>query len=131
MDSFNELIRRFPDSDYARDARLKIDLANDHLAGKEMEIGRYYQRRKQWLAAVNRFRNVVENYQTTTHVPEALHRLVESYLALGVPEEARSAGAVLGYNYPDNDWYQRSYALLAERQLTPERSSGSWLSRLF
>jgi outer membrane protein assembly factor BamD len=131
MDSFNELIRRFPDSDYARDAKLKIDLANDHLAGKEMEIGRYYQRRKQWLAAVNRFRNVVENYQTTTHVPEALHRLVESYLALGVPEEARSAGAVLGYNYPDNDWYQRSYALLAERQLTPERSSGSWLSRLF
>lgn len=131
MDSFNELIRRFPDSDYARDARLKIDLANDHLAGKEMEIGRYYQRRKQWLAAINRFRTVIEKYQTTTHVPEALHRLVESYLALGVPEEAQSAAAVLGYNYPGSSWYERSYALLQGQDLEPRRGSGSWLSRLF
>ena len=131
MDAFNELIRRFPESDYARDARLKIDLANDHLAGKEMEIGRYYQRRKQWLAAINRFRAVIENYQTTTHVPEALHRLVESYLALGVPEEAQSAAAVLGYNYPGNAWYERSYALLQGQNLEPRRNEGSWFSRLF
>jgi outer membrane protein assembly factor BamD len=131
MDAFNEVVRRFPGSDYARDARLKIDLANDHLAGKEMEIGRYYQGRQQWLAAVNRFRNVVENYQTTTHVPEALHRLVESYLALGVPEEAQRAAAVLGHNYPRDEWYQRSYALLEGQNLEPRRSEGSWLSRLF
>ena len=131
MDAFNELIRRFPESDYARDARLKIDLANDHLAGKEMEIGRYYQRRKQWLAAINRFRSVIEKYQTTTHVPEALHRLVESYLALGVPEEAQSAAAVLGYNYPGSAWYQRSYALLEGQNLQPRRNEGSWFSRLF
>ncbi len=131
MDAFNELIRRFPESDYARDARLKIDLANDHLAGKEMEIGRYYQRRKQWLAAINRFRSVIEKYQTTTHVPEALHRLVESYLALGVPEEAQSAAAVLGYNYPGSEWYQRSYALLEGQNLQPRRNEGSWFSRLF
>jgi outer membrane protein assembly factor BamD len=131
MDAFNELIRRFPESDYARDARLKIDLANDHLAGKEMEIGRYYQRRKQWLAAINRFRSVIERYQTTTHVPEALHRLVESYLALGVPEEAQSAAAVLGYNYPGSQWYQRSYALLEGQNLQPRRNEGSWFSRLF
>ena len=131
MDAFNELIRRFPESDYARDARLKIDLANDHLAGKEMEIGRYYQRRKQWLAAINRFRSVIERYQTTTHVPEALHRLVECYLALGVPEEAQSAAAVLGYNYPGSEWYQRSYALLEGQNLQPRRNEGSWFSRLF
>jgi outer membrane protein assembly factor BamD len=133
MDAFNEVARRFPGSDYARDARLKIDLANDHLAGKEMEIGRYYQRRQQWLAAVNRFRSVVENYQTTTHVPEALHRLVESYLALGVPEEAQEAAAVLGYNYPRDEWYQRSYALLEGQNLEPQRREGgsSWFSRLF
>jgi outer membrane protein assembly factor BamD len=134
MESFQELIRRFPESDYARDARLKVDLANDHIAGKEMEIGRYYQSRRQWLAAVNRFRTVAEKHQTTTHVPEALHRLVECYLGLGLPEEAQRAAAWLGHNFPGNAWYQRSYALLQGQNLEPASGSGgtgSWFSRLF
>lgn len=129
--SFGELIRRFPQSEYARDAQLKMDLAYDHLAGKEMEIGRYYQKRQQYVAAINRFRTVVEHYDTTTHVPEALHRLVESYMALGVVEEARNAAAVLGYNYPDSIWYERSYALLGEGGMPTAVSQGSWLSRFF
>lgn len=127
---FRELVQRFPDTDYARDAELKIDLARDHLAGKEMEIGRYYQQRRQYVAAVNRFRNVVEEYQTTTHVAEALHRLTESYLALGVREEARKAAAVLGHNFPQSAWYARSYALLEGEGLEPAESDGSWLDRL-
>lgn len=130
--AFGELVRRFPDSEYTRDAQLKMDLAFDHLAGKEMEIGRYYQRRQQYVAAINRFRNVVENYDTTTHVPEALHRLTESYLALGVVEEARNAAAVLGYNYPDSVWYVRSYALVGGDGAPAEAAqSESWLSRFF
>lgn len=110
--AFDELIRRFPNSEYARDASLKADLARDHLAGKEMAIGRYYLRRGKYVAAINRFRNVIERYQTTTHVPEALHRLTEAYLALGIDEEAQRAAAVLGYNFPDSRWYQDSYALV-------------------
>ena len=129
--SFDELIRRFPNSDYSRDAQLKVDLIRDHLAGKEMEIGRYYQRREFWLAAINRFQAVVENYQTTTHVPEALHRLTESYLALGMSQEAQASAAVLGYNFPGSEWYERSFALLQGQDLQPKRSEGSWLSRLF
>ncbi len=112
MESLGEVVRRYPDSAYARDARLKIDLVRDHLAGKEMEVGRFYQRRRQWLAAVIRFRTVVDTYQTTSHAPEALMRLTESYLALGVPEEARRAAAVLGANYPETQWYQRAYNLM-------------------
>ena len=111
-DAFNELIRRYPESRYAADARLKLDLINDQLAGKEMEIGRYYQRAGNWLASVNRFREVVDKYQTTTHTPEALMRLTESYLALGTPEEAVKAAAVLGRNYPGTVWYQRAYTLV-------------------
>ncbi len=111
-DSFGELIRRYPQSRYAADARLKLDLINDHLAGKEMEVGRFYQRQGNWLAATIRFRTVIEKYQTTTHTPEALERLVESYLALGVPDEARKAAAVLGANYPGSEWYHRSYRLI-------------------
>ena len=129
--SFDELIRRFPNSDYSRDAQLKVDLIRDHLAGKEMEIGRYYQRREFWLAAINRFQAVVESYQTTTHVPEALHRLTESYLALGMSQEAQASAAVLGYNFPGSEWYERSFALLQGQDLQPKRSEGSWLSRLF
>ena len=111
-DSFGELIRRYPESRYASDSRLKLDLINDHLAGKEMEIGRYYQRSGNWLAATNRFRAVVDKYQTTSHAPEALHRLVESYLALGIPVEARKAAVVLGANYPNSTWYHRAYRLI-------------------
>jgi outer membrane protein assembly factor BamD len=113
-DAFGELIRRYPESRYAGDARLKLDLINDHLAGKEMEVGRYYQRAGNWLAATNRFRVVVDKYQTTSHTAEALHRLVECYLALGIPQEAQKAAAVLGRNYPNTRWYQRSYALVSQ-----------------
>lgn len=130
LEAFEELARRFPGSDYARDGRLKADLARDHLAGKEMEIGRYYLRRGQHVAAINRFRSVVENYQTTTHVPEALHRLTEAYLALGVASEAQASAAVLGYNFPGSRWYERSYALLQGRDLAPADDERSWFSRL-
>jgi outer membrane protein assembly factor BamD len=115
-DSFGELIRRYPESRYAADARLKLDLIKDHLAGKEMEVGRYYQRAGQWLAATYRFRSVVDQYQTTTHAPEALERLVECYLALGVPQEAYKAAAVLGKNYPETYWYRQSLRLLIADQ---------------
>ncbi|WP_310467666.1 outer membrane protein assembly factor BamD [Sphingomonas sp.] len=111
-DAFGELVRRYPQSRYASDARLKLDLINDHLAGKEMEVGRYYQRAGNWLAATTRFRTVIDKYQTTSHTPEALERLVESYLALGVPDEAKKAAAVLGANYPGSKWYKRAFALI-------------------
>jgi outer membrane protein assembly factor BamD len=112
LDALGEVARRYPDTKYATDARLKIDLVNDHLAGKEMEIGRFYQRTHQWLASVVRFRTVIDKYQPTTHTPEALERLTESYLALGIPEEAHKAAAVLGANYPGSKWYERAYALV-------------------
>lgn len=112
LDALGEVARRYPDTKYATDARLKTDLVNDHLAGKEMEIGRFYQRTNQWLASVLRFRAVIDKYQSTTHTPEALERLTESYLALGVPEEARKAAATLGANYPGSKWYERAYALV-------------------
>ena len=111
-DSFGELIRRYPDSRYASDARLKLDLINDHLAGKEMEVGRFYERSGNWLAASLRFREVVDKYQTTSHAPEALERLVETYLALGTPAEAYKTAAVLGKNYAGTYWYRQSLRLL-------------------
>jgi outer membrane protein assembly factor BamD len=119
LDALNELIRRYPNTDYAADARLKIDLARDHLAGKEMEIGRFYQKQGLYLAAVSRFRNEIDRYDTTSHTPEALHRLVECYLALGIPEEAQKAAAVLGNNYPGSKWYERSYALITTKMPKP------------
>jgi outer membrane protein assembly factor BamD len=129
-DAFNELIRRYPESRYAADARLKLDLITDHLAGKEMEIGRFYQRSGQWLAATYRFRNVVDQYQTTSHAPEALERLVECYLALGIPDEAWKASAVLGRNYPQTYWYRQSLRLLiAERNHTRGRVFGAGVAR--
>ncbi len=131
LDALKEVVNRFPGTPYARDAALKIDLSRDHLAGKEMEIGRWYENRGQYLAAINRFRTVVEQYQTTSHVPEALERLTECYLALGVNDEAQSAAAVLGYNYPGSSWYQVSYDLLKSKNLKPEKKSGSWLTDLF
>ncbi|MDB5478607.1 MAG: outer membrane protein assembly factor BamD [Alphaproteobacteria bacterium] len=113
-DALGEVIRRFPDTAYARDAKFKKDLTLDHLAGKEMEIGRFYLKRKYYQAAINRFKTVIDQYQTTTHTPEALHRLVEAYLALGLPDEAKKMGAILGYNYPGSEWYQASYSLLTQ-----------------
>ncbi len=111
-DAFGELMRRYPGTRYAADARLKMDLINDHLAGKEMEVGRFYQRQGKWLASAVRFRTVIDKYQTTSHTPEALERLVESYLALGMKEEAQKSAAVLGKNYPGSEWYERAYKLI-------------------
>jgi outer membrane protein assembly factor BamD len=122
MDALNEVIRRYPTSRYAADARLKLDLVRDHLAGHEMEVGRFYQNRGNWLASVIRFRNVIDEYQQTSHVPEALMRLTESYLALGLPEEARRSAAVLGANFPGSDWYQRAYGLIQNFRPRPERA---------
>ena len=131
LQALEEVVRRFPGSTYARDARLKIDLARDHLAGKEMTVGRFYLRRGNPVAAIGRFRNVVELYQTTSHTPEALHRLTEAYLALGVPGEAQTAAAVLGHNYPGSRWYEHSYALLVDADLKPEADEESWISHVF
>lgn len=116
--TLGEVARRYPNSRYAADAQLKMDLVNDHLAGKEMEIGRFYQRRGKWVAATIRFRTVIEKYETTTHAPEALMRLTESYLALGVPVEAKKTAAVLGANYPGTKWYQRAYDLVNKHGAT-------------
>ena len=124
LDAFDNLVRRYPDSDYARDARLKVDLAHDHLAGKDMDVGRYYLRSGHHLAAIGRFRQVVEKWGTTTHVPEALHRLTEAYLALGVVEEARFTAAVLRHNYPDSEWYQDSWALLDSQDVLTAEERG-------
>lgn len=131
LQSLEDVVRRFPNTKYARDAKLKIDLTRDHLAGKEMAIGRFYLKRGDYIAAINRFRTVVEKYQTTTHVPEALHRLTEAYLALGVVKEAQTAAAVLGYNYPGSEWYMDSYALLTGVDLRPEVDKKSWMARLW
>jgi len=124
VEALEALINRFPGSKYTRDATLKRDLTYDHLAGKEMEIGRYYLNRNETNAAINRFRMVVQKYQTTTHTAEALHRLVEAYLTLGLTDEATKVAAVLGYNYPGSKWYQRSFELLdpkARAQIIAER----------
>ena len=112
--SLQEVERRFPGTEYASDARLKLDLVEDHLAGTEMEIGRYYERSGKWIAAQIKFQNVVENYQTTSHTPEALFRLVETSLSLGIPAEAKKYAAVLGANYPGNQWYQKAYKLMGK-----------------
>lgn len=112
--ALREVNRRFPQTEYAADARLKLDLVADHLAGKEMEIGRHYQRSGQWLAAAIRFRNVVDDFETTSHTPEALYRLTESNLALGIPNEAVKYAAVLGANYPGNEWYEKAYELVED-----------------
>jgi outer membrane protein assembly factor BamD len=114
MNALREVVTRFPDTAYARDAQLKIDLCVDHLAGKEMEIGRFYQKQNLYEAAIGRFQRVVDDYQTTNHVPEALARLTEIYLALGLKDQARKTAAVLGYNYPGSEWYNATYAQLAD-----------------
>ncbi len=127
-EALEDVIRRYPDTKYGRDARAKLDLVHDQLAGKEMAVGRYYQKRREYLSAINRFRKVLRDFQTTTHVPEALLRLTESYLSLGITDEAQMAAAVLGHNFPGSEWYLNSYALLEQRDLRPEQKQGSWLS---
>ncbi len=132
MNALGEVARRFPDTKYARDARLKVDLARDHLAGKEMDIGRWYENRGDYLAAINRFKRVIDEYQTTTHVPEALERLTECYLALGLSDEARRTAAVLGYNYPGSRWYEDTYALVTNGGGPAVASAQKgWVARVF
>ncbi len=116
LNALNEVVRRFPTTPYARDARLKIDLTRDHLAGKDMEVGRFYLATGEYMGAIKRFRRVIDEYQTTSHVPEALHRMVEAYLALGIREEAQVNAALLGHNYPGSTWYQYSYALISRTE---------------
>jgi outer membrane protein assembly factor BamD len=131
LQSLRDVIERYPDSDYARSAILKFDLAFDHLAAKEMEIGRYYLKRGHYVAAINRFRAVVEDFQTTSQTPEALHRLVESYLSLGLTDEAQTAGAILGHNFQSTVWYEDSFALLTGQGLRPEAAGEGWLRSVY
>jgi len=131
LQALRDVIERYPETEYARSAILKFDLAFDHLGGKEMEIGRYYLKRKHYTAAINRFRVVVEQFQTTSHTAEALHRLVESYLSLGFTDEAQTAGAILGHNFKSTEWYEDSYALLTANGLQPEAKGNNWLSALY
>lgn len=134
-DALNDVVRRYPETEYAKDAGLKLDMVRDQLAGKEMEIGRWYLRRDDHLAAINRFKFVIETYDGTSHVPEALHRMVEAYLSVGLAGEAQAVGAVLGYNFPESEWYGDSYALLTREGYDPNSADGDpdegWLSRLF
>jgi outer membrane protein assembly factor BamD len=130
--ALQQVVRRYPDSDYARDARLKLELTHDHLAGKEMSIGRYYLKENQQLAAIGRFKTVVSQYETTSQTEEALHRLVESYVSIGIIQEAKLVGSVLGYNYPNSKWYEDSYELLEnygvnlDDEINKPRSKGYW-----
>ena len=130
--SLQQVVRRYPDSDYARDSRLKLQLTHDHLAGKEMDIGRYYLKQNQHLAAIGRFKNVVTDYETTSQTEEALHRLVESYVSIGIIQEAKLVGSVLGHNYPNSEWYADSYELLEnygvnlDEEINKPRGKGYW-----
>lgn len=130
LTALQDVVQRFPDSEYARDATLKIDLTMDHLAGKEMAVGRYYLNKGDYVGAINRFRTVVEQYQRTSQIAEALERLTEAYYALGVYNEAKTAAAVLGANYPGSPWYKDAYELLQGRHMKPEIDQGSWISRI-
>ncbi len=129
--ALEEVARRFPDSAYAQDAGKKAILARDHLAGKEMEIGRYYLNRGSYLAGINRFKKVVTDYQNTSQTPEALYRLAEGYMALGVVSEAQTAAAVLGHNYPNSDWYKDAYTLVSSDGQAPVENQESWISKAF
>ena len=131
LQALRTVIEQYPDSEYATTAILKFDLAFDHLAGKEMEIGRYYLRHRHYTAAINRFRVVVEDFQTTTHTAEALYRLIEAYLSLGLDDEAQTAGAILGYNYQSTDWYQDGYKLLTGKGLKMKARGDSWLAQIY
>lgn len=128
-EAYRELVQKYPDSRYAEDSRKKLIQAEDQLAGKEMEVGRYYLAKRQFIPAINRFKNVVTNYQTTRHIEEALARLVECYMALGVTSEAQTAAAILGHNYPDSQWYKDSYALLQKGGYEPGVAQDSWMAK--
>jgi outer membrane protein assembly factor BamD len=129
--ALQELVQKYPSSEYAGDARYRIQVARDQLAGSYMEVGRYYLERRNYSAAINRFRDVVAKYQTTRHVEEALERLCEAYMALGLTGEAQTAAAVLGHNFPDSPWYKDAYSLMQSNGLEPREDAGSWISRSF
>ena len=131
LQALRKVIENYPDTDYARSAVLKFDLAFDHLAAKEMEIGRFYLKRQNYTAAINRFRTVVEQFQTTGQTPEALYRLVESFLALGLEDQAQTAAAILGHNFRSSEYYQDAFDLLKGRGLRPEARSGGWLGSIY
>src|SRR5580704_6491736 len=131
LTALQDVVQRFPNTEYARDASLKVDLTLDHLAGKEMEVGRYYLVRKDYIGAINRFKVVVERYQKTSQIAEALERLTEAYYAMGLYNEAKTAAAVLGANYPGSPWYKDAYDLLTEHDMKPAIDKGSWLARQF
>ena len=127
--AFNEVIERYPESEYVADSQAKLRYARDQLAGKEMQVGRYYLERKEYVAAANRFRQVVETYPNTRQIEEALARLTETYYAMGLASEAQTAAAVLGHNFPDSKWYKHAYKLLGQRGLEPQQYQGSWITR--
>lgn len=131
MDAMSELVQRYPTSPYAAEGQKKLDIARDQLGGKEMEIGRYYLNRREYIGAINRFKTVVTEYQTTRHVEEALERLVEAYYSMGIVDEAQTAAAVLGHNYPDSRWYKDAYTLLQTQGLEPRENTSSWISKAF
>jgi outer membrane protein assembly factor BamD len=128
---FKQLVQTYPNSEYVDDAKAKIQVTTDQLGGKEMSIGRFYLHRRNYTAAINRFRNVLTYYQTTRHAEEALYRLVEAYMGLGVTDEAETAAAILGHNFPDGEWYKNAYALLKSGGLSPQEHQGSWLTKIF
>ena len=128
---FKLIIKEYPDSEYASSSQIKFDFLKNQLASKEMEVGRYYLKRSHYVSAINRFRGVIEDFSTTSQVPEALHRLVEAYLSLGLTDEAQTAGAILGYNYKSNEWYERSFELLRSKGLKPKSLGNSWLSQIY
>jgi outer membrane protein assembly factor BamD len=131
MESLDEVVRKYPNTEYAVAAKKKIEIARDQLAGKEMDTARFYQKRRDYIAAINRFKVVITQYQTTRHVEEALMRLTETYMSLGIVSEAQTAAAVLGHNFPDSTWYKDAYTLVKGRGLEPSEDQGSWISKAF
>ena len=131
LEVFSFISENYPSSEYAASSQLKYDFLRDHLASKEMEVGRYYLKRTHYVPAINRFKGVMEDFSTTSQVPEALHRLVEAYLSLGLENEAQTAGAILGYNYKSTDWYERTFELLSSKGLKPKSSGDSWLNQIY
>jgi outer membrane protein assembly factor BamD len=129
--TLQELVQRYPTSEYTADAKKKIQVASDQLAGKELEVGRFYLQKRNYSGAINRFRTVVSRYQTTRHVEEALERLTEAYMAMGIVGEAQTAAAVLGHNFPDSPWYKDAHALLTKGGVEPRENSESWISKAF
>jgi outer membrane protein assembly factor BamD len=128
---FQDVVKTYPTSEYVEDSKFKITVCEDQLAGKEMSIGRFYLTRHNYTAAINRFRNVLQYYPPTRHAPEALYRLVEAYLGLGITDEAQTAAAVLGHNFPDSQWYKDAYSVLQGKGLSPEENSSSWISKIY